>query len=134
MVDVALNQGAGPVSSRAIAERQEVSRGYLEQLMLQLASRGLVRPVRGRKGGFLLSRPASEITLAEVVEALEGPIGLVDCTGDSSACDRADSCVTRDVWEEISQKVDRHLSSLTLADMTERHKAKRESLAASYSI
>ena len=134
MVDLALNDDAGPVSSKQIAERQDLSRGYLEQLLLRLASRGLVQPVRGRAGGFVLARVPSQITVAEIVEALDGPIDAVKCVDDPAACDRASYCATRDIWAEVSKVIDRHLSGITLADMAERQRERHETRAAMYSI
>ena len=134
MVDLALNATNSPVSSRDIAERERVSRGYLEQILLRLSSRNLVRPVRGRAGGFLLARSASQITAAQIVEALEGPINVVDCTEDPACCERSFFCVTRDVWCGVSRAIDDHLSGITLADMAGRERQMREARAATYSI
>ena len=134
MVDLALNRDDGPVSSKDIADRQCMSRGYLEQLMLRLASRGLVRPVRGRGGGFVLTRPPSEITAAQIIEALEGRIDVVKCTEDPTVCDRASYCVPREVWVGLSHAIDRHLRGMTLADMAERQREKHATGAATYSI
>ena len=134
MIDLALNRDDGPVSSRDIARRQSVSRGYLEQILLRLASRGLVRPVRGRGGGFVLSKAPSEITAAQIIEALEGPVDVVECVEDPSACDRASYCVTRDVWAGVSRAIDAHLSGITLADMAKRQSEMHETGAATYSI
>ena len=134
MVDLALNGDAGPVSSKGIAERQDVSRGYLEQLLLRLASRGLVRPVRGRSGGFVLVKAPSQITVAEIVEALEGPIDVVKCVEAPAVCDRASYCAIRDVWVGVSRAIDRHLSGITLADMASLQRERQEAGAAMYSI
>ena len=134
MVDLALHSKNGPVSSRDIAERESVSRGYLEQILLRLSARNLVRPVRGRAGGFLLSRPPSQITAAEIVEALEGPINVVDCTEDPACCERSYFCVTRDVWSGVSRAIDTHLSGITLADMAGRQREMQEARAATYNI
>jgi len=134
MIDLALNRDAGPVSSKRIAQRQDVSRGYLEQLLLRLAAQGLVRPVRGRAGGFVLTRAPSQITAAQIVEALEGPIDVVKCGEDPAACDRASHCVTRDIWAGVSRAITDHLSGITLADMAKRQSERRETSAATYSI
>jgi len=79
MYDLALNYGDEPVSLKSIAERQGISENYLEQLMANLRKAGLVRSIRGAYGGYLLSREPSKITVGDVLRALEGPIGLVDC-------------------------------------------------------
>ncbi len=134
MVDLASNQGRGPVTLGEIARRQEVSRGYLEQIMIQLRARGLVRSVRGAGGGFALTRPASEIMLAEVVEGLEGRICVVKCTEDPSVCDRSSHCAIRDVWLGLADVIHDCLTEVTLADLAARQAAKLASIAATYSI
>ena len=134
MLDVAIHQDGGPVSVKATAERQDVSRRYLEQLMLRLATAGLARPVRGRGGGFVLSRPASQISVADIVQALEGPINVVECVGDAGVCYRASSCAAREVWNEVSETVTCHLSQITLEDMAQRHRRSQETATAMYYI
>jgi len=134
MLDLAIHQSEEPVNVKGIAERQGVSRRYLEQLMVRLTSRGLVRPVRGRSGGFVLARSPSQITVAEVVEALEGRINIVECVEDSSICERAPLCVTREIWEEVSQAIARHLGQITLEDMAQRYRKRQEMGMAMYHI
>ena len=134
MVDLAVSQDVGPVNLRDIAQRQEVSHGYLEQIMLQLKSNGLVRSVRGSGGGFALTRSASEITLAEIVETLKGRVSVVPCTEDHSFCDRWSFCVTRDVWADVAEAIHNRLSTITLADLAARQTSKFEAAAATYSI
>ena len=134
MLDLAIHQGEGPVNVREIAERQDVSRRYLEQLMLPLASRGLVRAVRGRSGGFVLAKAPSQIILAEIVEALEGPIDLVECARDPGLCYRSSLCTTREIWEELSQSITDHLSRITLEEMAQRHRKRQEMETGMYHI
>ncbi len=134
MVDLGLHQDAGPVNLRQIAGRQGVSRRYLEQIMVRLTSHGLVRPVRGRGGGFALSRPPSQIPLADIVEALEGPINVVDCVSDPGSCDRASSCATRDVWAEVANAIAQHLGGITLEDLCQGQRKKQETQATTYHI
>ena len=133
MLDLVMHQG-GPVNVKEIAERQGVSQRYLEHIMVRLASRGLVRPVRGRSGGFMVSRPASEITLAEIIEALEGPIDVVECVADSGVCDRVSFCATREIWEGLSQSITQYLSEMTLEDLYQRQRKKQETRTAMYHI
>ena len=99
MLDLAVHHAQRPVNIKEIAERQDISATYLEQLMLRLASHGLVRTVRGRGGGFVLSRPPSRIVMDEIVEALEGPADLVECVGNPGLCYRAPLCVTREIMD-----------------------------------
>ena len=126
MLDLAIHQGEGPVKVREIAERQQISRRYLEQLMLRLSSQGFVRAVRGRSGGFVLTKPPSQIILGEIVEALEGQINLVECANDLSVCNRASVCTTREIWEDVSHVIAHHLYQITLEDMAQRHRERQE--------
>ena len=136
MVELALRQerGTEPTSLKEIAGRQDLSYRYLEQIMLKLRATGLVRSVRGAGGGFVLARPASQISLAEVVEALEGRICLVDCTEDASLCDRSSSCVTREVWADLSKALHSRLSAISLAQMAGRQARKLQKTPAAYAI
>ena len=102
--------------------------------MMQLGSRGLVRSVRGAGGGFALTRPASEITLAEVVEGVEGRICVVKCTEDPSVCGRSSYCGMRDVWARLADVIHDCLNEITLADLAAQQTAKFEAAAATYSI
>ena len=134
MLDLVMHQDAGPVNVKEIAERQGISARYLEHLMSRLASSGLVRPVRGRSGGFVLSRRASEITLAEIVEALEGRIAVVECVVDPGVCHRASFCATREVWGGVSQSITRYLSEMTLENLYQQQRKKEETQTAMYYI
>jgi len=92
--------------------------------MTSLRSAGLVRSTRGTKGGFRIARPAAEITLSEVVRALEGPISLVDCVEQPEACILSEGCVTREVWVEMATALHERLEAVTLEDLVDRQAAK----------
>lgn len=117
MLDLTVNQGMGPQPIKMIAERQGVPEQYLEQLIAVLRREGLVSSVRGAQGGYYLGRPPEEITMADLVRVLEGPIGLCDCLEDAQCCDKIEQCPTKRVWERLSQSIDEVLSGVTLADM-----------------
>ncbi len=134
LLDLAMHLDGGPVNVKEIAERQGISPRYLGHLMARLVASGLVRPVRGRSGGFVLSRPPSEITLAEIVETLEERIAVVDCVADAGVCERASFCATRDVWCEVSQSISQHLNGITLDDLCHRQRDKLETQRAMYHI
>ncbi|MDA8096556.1 MAG: Rrf2 family transcriptional regulator [Desulforudis sp.] len=120
LVDIARFGGDGPVSLRDIARRQDVSQPYLEQLILLLKAAGLVRSIRGARGGFLLAKNASEVTAAEIVTVLGGNITIVDCVGDPDVCSRAEDCVLRDLWADVSYAINDVLGSTTLASLVEK--------------
>ena len=121
MLDIAINQGDGPITLHSISERQGISVGYLEQLMVPLKKEGLIRSVRGAQGGYLLAREPEKITVGDVIRALEGPIAPVACVSEDfpEECDRAEGCVTRLVWAKVRDSIAEVLDSLTLADLIE---------------
>jgi Rrf2 family protein len=131
ILELAASQGGGPLQIKAIAQRQEISLKYLEQLMAILKSAGFVRSVRGAKGGYILAKPANQIKLSDVFNALEGPVTTVECLEDEDFCKRAADCVTRQVWAEVQQAIESILQSMTLQDLVDRTKDRK---ALSYQI
>ena len=121
LMDIAIHQADGPVNLRDIAERQGISSKYLWQIVNLLKTAGLVRGLRGPKGGYVLLRPPAAITLLDVIQILEGPISLVECVDDSCYCDRMRNCVTHSIWSEVSQAVRDALARVTLAEILRRH-------------
>ena len=124
MLELALRDGSGPVIMREIADSQGISRKYLHSLLGSLKAAGLVRAIRGSGGGYLLAKPPSNIRASEVLLSLEGPFAPVDCVGDSSICDRVDICVTREIWQEIGEAIERILAGITLEQLAARQNAK----------
>ena len=124
MFELALSYEKGPVLMQTIAENQELSLKYLHALLTTLKGAGLVRSVRGARGGYMLTKPPSEIRIGEVVMVLEGSLSPVECVNDRRICKRAESCVTRGVWRELGEVVERTLSGLTLDDLIARMKKK----------
>lgn len=116
MIDVAQNQGEGWLAMKDVAERQGISKKYLEQVVSPLADAGLVTVRRGKYGGFRLARPAEEITLADIVSASEGGINLMDCLACVGICDRESQCAARNVWGGMQQALIDYLNEHTLAD------------------
>ncbi|HBI27554.1 MAG TPA: Rrf2 family transcriptional regulator [Peptococcaceae bacterium] len=121
MLDIAIEQSDEPVTLASISERQGVSIGYLEQLMVPLKKEGLIRSVRGAQGGYLLSRVPENITVGDIIRTLEGPIAPVACVSEDypEECDRAEGCVTRLVWAKVRDSIAEVLDSLTLHDLIE---------------
>ena len=112
----------GPTSVRDIAERTGLPQPYLEQILLALKGAGLVHSKRGVGGGYVLARPAGEITLGAIVSAVDGPIVVGDfgAPHENGACDHEGQCVLLEVWAEVGTHMRRHLDSFTLADMVAR--------------
>lgn len=120
MIAVArLSEDERPVSLEQVSGTTGVSRRYLEQLAMPLKSHGLLRSVSGRRGGYLLARPAQRIRLREIVEAAIGPISVVDCVEDPRLCDKADSCENRLIYLLINQRICEVLDEYSLADLAD---------------
>jgi Rrf2 family transcriptional regulator, cysteine metabolism repressor len=117
VVELARQEGQNPLQLRVIGEREEISVKYLEQLMAVLKAAGLVRSVRGAKGGYVLARPADQIKMDEVYRCLEGPVVTVECIEDPEACKRVVDCAARDLWINVEKAIHEVLESTTLADI-----------------
>jgi len=124
MLDLALHDGEGPVALKSIAERQEISENYLEQLFASLKKAGHVNSVRGAQGGYMLAHSPENITIGSILRALEGSLAPVDCVmeDEPNKCSKSDKCVTKIVWEKIRDKVNEAVDSITLADLIEEYK------------
>lgn len=118
MIDLAINSSDNtPVYISDIAKRQKVSEKYLEHIFSALHKAGLVRAIRGRKGGYLLQRKPEEIKLSEIITALEGKISLVECVSDPNLCSSSGHCATRELWQGLSNQINEYLSGHTLYDL-----------------
>lgn len=124
MLELALGFGEGPILMNTISENQDVSRKYLYALLSSLKAAGLVRSVRGTGGGYVLARRPSEISLGDIIRALEGSLCLVDCVDDTAVCERSAACVAREVWQELSRKIESFLDRMTLEDLRVRARKK----------
>ena len=124
LVEVALVYPDSTVSTKDVAERQSISRKYLENIMANLRAASLVTAVRGMHGGYVLARPPASITLKEIFEALEGPVAPVDCVDHPDSCPMEDVCPTRDTWVEMKESMERILEGTTIQDLVERKKRK----------
>ena len=122
MVDIAANFDGKPIALADVAERQEISLSYLEQLFGKLRRGGLVKSVRGPGGGYLLARTAGETRIADIILAVDEPIKAVRCTPGSPAGCRINKtrCLTHDLWEELGNKIYLYLNSVSLADVVEK--------------
>ncbi len=134
LLDIALHDLEGPVLLREIAKRQDISRNYLEQILISLKAAGLVRSERGNRGGFILAKPPSEIRLDQAVQVLEGKISLVECVDDPKVCPRTSFCPTYELWGEVTAAMNQVLKSKTIQDLLETQKQKGHPQAAMYYI
>jgi len=122
LVDLASYSNGQPLALAEIAERQEISLSYLEQLFAKLRRGGLVNSVRGPGGGYLLAHPANATRISDVILAVDEPIRATRCTPGSPLGCRGNNtrCLTHDLWEELGNQIHIFLSSVTLADVVER--------------
>ncbi len=127
MTDLAAHSDGHPVSLADIAERQEISLSYLEQLFGKLRKGGLVKSVRGPGGGYRLTLCASKTRIADIILAVDEPLKATGCqTGAPIGChSKRGRCLTHDLWEELSNHIYLFLTSVTLADVVERNFTKR---------
>jgi len=116
MVDLAMRQSRGPVTLAAISERQHISLSYLEQLFGKLRRHSLVTSVRGPGGGYNLARAAGEISVAEIVKAVDEPLDATQCGGKENCHDER-RCMTHDLWATLNEKMHEYLSSVSLGDL-----------------
>src|ERR1051325_6062754 len=122
LVDLASQSDGRPVALADIAERQEISLSYLEQLFAKLRKGGLVKSVRGPGGGYLLAHPVEASRISDIILAVDEPIRATRCAPGSPAGCRSNKtrCLTHDLWEELGNQIHLYLSSVTLADICNR--------------
>ena len=134
MLDLALNGTDGPVTLADISENQGISLSYLEQLFAALRGKGLVRGVRGPGGGYYLGRESDEISIADIICAVDEWVEFTRCKGRQN-CQDGQRCLTHSLWDDLSQQIFVFLSDITLRDLVERGEvreaARREKKAAS---
>jgi len=134
MLDLAIHSGEGPILIKDISRREGISKQYLEQLLTPLRAIGLVRAIRGARGGFMLARLPSQIKLIEIIQTIEGSTAPVECVDNAKICPRSDFCVTREIWSEMKRATDNVLESTTLQDLVERQKKKEQPKVGMYQI
>ena len=116
MADIAKNGGGEPVPLKDVAERQGLSKLYLSQLATPLRNSSLLKSVWGNKGGYVLGRSARDINLLQIIEAVDGPVGVIDCVLEPEACDRMDYCECIGVWRDINAAITKILEKYSLDD------------------
>jgi Rrf2 family iron-sulfur cluster assembly transcriptional regulator len=120
MADLARREGdaSRAVALADIAERQEISLSYLEQLFARLRRKGLVKSARGPGGGYRLARGAHETTIAEIVHAVDEPLRATRCANAGRGCmSKGERCLTHDLWEDLGRRIEDYLASVSLADV-----------------
>lgn len=126
VLDIALNADGGPVSLADISERQHISLSYLEQLFAKLRKDGLVKSVRGPGGGYQLGLPSEQISVGMVIAAVNENIHVTKCLGREN-CKNGVECLTHELWEDLSLRIESFLNEITLAELVNKRNVKRQS-------
>ena len=120
MMDVATMPAGSLALTHEIASRQDIPSAFLTKIVGRLTQEGLLRTYRGAFGGVILARQADQITLRQIIEAVEGPINLMWCMAQSGECQRDATCPVHEVWHQAQDELLRRLDSVTLADLVKR--------------
>jgi Rrf2 family protein len=129
MVDIAANTRQGKcISLSCVAKSQSISESYLEQLVSALKKAGLLKSTRGAQGGYELVGEPSQITVGDILRAIEGPMTLVDCEGQTDACVQGacEKCAARDVWERLSDSINTAADGITLEELVDNYIEKQK--------
>ena len=119
MMDLAIHDKAGPVTLADISQCQGISLSYLEQLFAKLRKGGLVKGVRGPGGGYRLARPASQISIGEIISVVDESVDVTRCGGKAD-CDNGEACLTHELWSELSKRLFDFLDNITLSQFVDR--------------
>ena len=125
ILELAQSGKKGPLQLKIIAQRQDISVKYLEQLMVVLKAAGFVRSIRGSKGGYVLAKAPAQIKLSDVLHCLEGTVTTVECVENKDYCVRAADCAARDLWVKVQKAIEDVLESMTLQDLVTRGEEKK---------
>ena len=126
MLDLALREGTGPVTLAGISKRQHISLSYLEQLFGKLRRRSLVDSVRGPGGGYTLARSVAQISVAEIIHAVDEPLDATQCGGLEN-CQEEQRCMTHELWSALNGKMFDYLNSVKLAELVAKQRERQAS-------
>lgn len=124
MIDLALRQQNGPVTLAGISQRQKISLSYLEQLFGRLRRHALVQSTRGPGGGYTLARPMADVSVADIIYAVDEPLDATQCGGKENCGDNDQRCMTHDLWASLNRVMVDYLDSVNLHDLVEKQRAK----------
>jgi Rrf2 family protein len=124
VIEIARQFGGNPSKRKDVAVAQDISDSYLENILIILKNSKIIETTRGANGGYVLCRHPSEISVLEVINALEGPLNLVECIDSPESCKKSDSCCTRDIWKMMSESWKSTLGKISLQDVIEKDNEK----------
>ncbi len=124
MIDLALRQQNGPVTLAGISQRQKISLSYLEQLFGRLRRHALVQSTRGPGGGYTLARPMADVSVADIIYAVDEPLDATQCGGKENCGDNDQRCMTHDLWASLNRVMVDYLDSVNLQDLVEKQRAR----------
>jgi len=127
MIDLAMQRGSDPVTLAEISQRQKISLSYLEQLFGKMRRRALVDSVRGPGGGYLLAKDMAQVSVADIIVAVDEPIDSTQCGGEEN-CHDGQKCITHDLWTNLDQHIVDYLGAVTLKQLVDEQKAKQSDL------
>ncbi len=128
LADLAMHPGSGPVTLNEISARQRISLSYLEQLFGKLRRRALVKSVRGPGGGYRLARDAAQISIADIIHAVDESIDATQCGGKEN-CHDDQKCLTHDLWARLNDHIFDYLGAITLKQLIDEQKAKQDGVS-----
>lgn len=126
MLDLAINHTGSYIPLKTVAQRQEISDKYLEQIIHQLSKAGFVQSARGAQGGYRLTRTPAQYTIGEILRSVEGSLAPVSCLDCSTPCDKIDSCITIGLYKKIQDAIDGVVDNTTLEDMINDYRNKHQ--------
>ncbi|MBL4637831.1 MAG: Rrf2 family transcriptional regulator [Proteobacteria bacterium] len=126
MLDLSLNFGLGAITLADISERRGISLSYLEQLFARLRKQGLVSSSRGPGGGYRLSRTAGEITVMDVIAAVDEKVDSTQCKGKAN-CHGEEQCLSHELWQSLSDQIRNYLAGISLAQVVQQHESSKNS-------
>ncbi len=133
MIDLALRESDGPVTLAGISERQKISLSYLEQLFGKLRRHELIQSVRGPGGGYCLARDLRDVTVADIITAVDEPLDATQCGGKEN-CHDDQRCMTHDLWATLNKRMYEYLDSVSLGDLVEQQLARQAKAAATVQV
>lgn len=117
IICLAKSGGDKPVQTREISEKEGISRFLIDQVFMSLRKSGLVKSIRGRSGGYLLTKSPEKISIGEIIKSIEGPISILKCCGNGSACKKTAACRPHSMWQKINTDIENILDSATIGGL-----------------